>query len=126
MKPLQRQRGLTTISIIIILGVLAFFVAIVLTLFPIYMEHFSVTSHLKSLKKESDAQTMTSDEIMRTMMRRLEIDNVKHVTQDDIEIDKEDNKTTVVVDYEVREHFLGNIDIVAMFHDEVEIPQNPR
>jgi hypothetical protein len=123
MKPLQRQRGLTAISIIAMLAVLAFFVAVVLTLFPIYTEHLSVVSHLKGLKQDSESRTMTDKDMIKTMMRRFDIDNVKNVTEDNITIARDSDSTSVTIDYEVRDHFMANIDVVAVFHDEVEIPR---
>lgn len=123
MKSLQRQRGMTPIAIILMLAVGAFFVAVVLTLFPIYMEHFSVKSHLKGVKEEAETSNLTNKDIMKGLLRRFDIDNVKHVTEDDIDIEPtDDGHRSVVIDYEVRDHFMGNIDIVASFHDEVILP----
>jgi len=123
MKPLQRQRGVTAIAVILMLAVGAFFVAVVLTLFPIYMEHFSVKSHLKGVKEEAQASNLTDKDIMKGLMRRFDIDNVKHVTEDNIDIEQtDDGARSVVIEYEVRDHFLANIDIVAKFHDEVKLP----
>ena len=122
MKPLQRQSGLTAISIIIILAVGAFFVAIFFTLFPIYMEHFEVKSHLNALKDDAKTTDITDRDIVKTMMRRFDIDNINHVTEDDIDIEKTDSGRTVSIDYEVRDHFLANIDVVVSFHNEVNLP----
>lgn len=123
MKSLEQQRGLTAIAIILMLLVLAFFVAIVLTMFPIYMEHFAVNSHLQSLKDESKISTMTDLDITKSMERKFDIDNITHVNKDDIDIEPNDKGgRTVSIDYEVRDHFLANVDVVVSFHNEVDVP----
>ena len=59
-----REKGMTGIAIALILVLVAFFAMIILRLFPIYMEHFSVTSHLKTLSKDAGASKKTNSEII--------------------------------------------------------------
>ncbi len=51
-------------------------------------------------------------------MKRLGINNVTHVTRDNIEISKEDGKISIVISYEARVPMLANIDVVANFKDD--------
>ena len=59
-RPLSRQKGLTGISIIILIGMIAFFAASALTLFPVYMENFDVSTHVQSLKDLEDVEDFFS------------------------------------------------------------------
>jgi len=52
MKIFHKQRGVTTVTIIVGFMLLAFFVLIAVTLFPIYAEHFNVKSHVERLSKD--------------------------------------------------------------------------
>jgi len=117
----RRQRGLTMVSIAALLGVLAFFVLIILTLLPVYMENFNVTSHLERLGKDSSVSSMTPDEIRSTFLKRLGIDNVANVSKEDIIISKNDTGYEVEVDYEVRKNVMGNVDAVVFFNEKVVI-----
>ena len=118
---IRTQRGMTAISIAILLGVLAFFVLIALTLAPIYIENFSVSSHLSRLGKESGSATMTKEEIRFILMKRFGIDDVKNVQLEDISIVEDKGHLTISVEYEVRRHILGNVDVVVYFSDSTQV-----
>ena len=113
MKNYKKQRGVTMVAIAAGLALLAFFVMIALTLVPVYMENFSVSSHVSRLAKDSRTKEMTKDEIKKTLIKRLGIDDVKNVTQQDIIVSEISGGYRIEVDYEVRKSFLGNIDVAV-------------
>lgn len=118
----QHQKGMTAIAMALILVMIAFFAMIVLRLFPIYMEHFNVASHLKNLSTESGVAAKTNKEIISTLTKRFQIDDVKNVNDEHIFIDREKNgHVTVAVEYEVRTPALANVEMVVHFEDEVEL-----
>ncbi len=118
----HRQQGLTAIAIILILAMIGFFAMITIRLFPVYMEHFNVSSHLKTLAKEAGASKQTNGEILRTLNKRFDIDDVKHVSKDDIFIERhKDGSVLVAIEYEVRTPAIANVDMVVSFVDEVEL-----
>lgn len=119
---LHKQQGLTGIAIILMLAVAAFFLAIAFTVFPVYMENFSVTTHVHDLKKVPEVKTLTKSDITKQLFRRFDIDNVKSVTEDDVTFTDIPDGWRIDVDYEVRKPFIGNVDIVLVFHEEVEVP----
>ncbi len=117
----SRQRGMTAISMALVLALIAFFSALTIKLFPIYMEHFSVSSHLKSLVNENNMASKSDQEIFDMLRKRFDIDDVSHVADDDIFIERaKDGLVTVAVEYEVRTTAFGNVDMVVSFSDEVE------
>lgn len=115
------QRGITTISLALILGILAFFVLIALTLIPVYLENYNVAQKLKTLKSDPKVLNMSESEIMDTLFKRFSIDNVESVLEEDVLISKEGKLTEVSIEYEVRKSLVGNIDVVVRFFDKVEI-----
>jgi len=118
----QRQRGITGIAIALILVMIAFFAMVAIRLFPVYMEHFNVVTHLNSLSEEVGASKKTNAEIVSTLEKRFGLDDVKHVTSDDIFIEREKGGlVTVAIEYEVRTPALANVDMVVSFVDEVEL-----
>lgn len=114
----KKQHGMTAIGFVMLLGMIAFFTAIALKLTPLYLEHFEVSSVLKSLAQEPGIASKSAAEIEDIIMKRLGINDVTHVTKDNIEISKEDGKISVVISYEARVPMLANIDIVANFKDD--------
>jgi hypothetical protein len=122
MKTKQQQQGLTAITMLLILVIIGFFAMIVIRLFPIYMEHFNVASHLERLGKDQATKSMTNQEILSALRKSFDIDDVKHVTDDNIFIERGKDKSVVIaIEYEVRTPTIGNVDMVVSFSDEVEV-----
>lgn len=121
-KRLRQQKGMTGIAMAMILVGVAFFAMLALRLFPIYMEHFSVTSHLKTLSNDVGASKKTNSEIISKLTKSFGIDDVENVTADHIFIERgKGGSVTVAVEYEVRTPTISNIDMVVSFVDEVEL-----
>jgi hypothetical protein len=122
MKIIKKQQGVTMISIAMGLVLLAFFVTIAVTIWPVYMENFSVNSHLSRMAEDSKAKSMTKAEILKTLQKRFGVDDVKSVMPEDIIINGEPGQGyEIEVDYEVRKNLMGNVDIVISFNKVVEV-----
>ncbi len=118
----KKQHGMTAIGFVMLLGIIAFFAAIALKLAPLYLEHFEVSSVLKSLAQEQGIASKSAAEIEDMIMKRLDINDVTHVTKDNLEISKEAGKVSIAISYEARVPMLANIDLVANFKDnKVEV-----
>lgn len=124
MKSIHRQSGLTVVSIVVLLAIGAFFVMLALRLTPIYLENFKVASHLEKLAKDPGTKSLSEDEIMRKLLKRFDIDDVEHVSKENVTIEQsEDGGLTIYIDYEVRTPTIGNVDLVASFSEKAEIPR---
>lgn len=122
MKIIKKQQGVTMITIAMGLMLLAFFVMIAVTIWPVYMENFSVNSHLSRMAEDSKAKSMTPAEILKTLQKRFGVDDVKSVSREDISITGEPGQGyEIEVDYEVRKNLMGNVDLVIFFNKVVEI-----
>ena len=114
-----RQNGMTYLGMLVLLIVIAFFAVVLIKVAPLYMEHFKVRSSLDSLAEEAkDSQTaMSPQELEVHLLNRLNINDVEHVTKENIKISREGRKTVVEVDYEARVNLFDNLDLVAKFPD---------
>lgn len=117
----MRQGGLSAIGFIIILLMIAFITMIALKLLPIYFENFKINSALRSLKEEPGISEKSNADIQNIMARRFNIDNIDRVKPGQIKVKRERSGMTIGVDYEVRDNFIGNIDVVVSFKDDIEI-----
>lgn len=115
----SRIEGMTYLGMLVMLIVIAFFAIVGIKVVPLYMEHFKVKSSLDSLAQQfKDGQTVSSpQEIEKLLFNRLSINDVQHVTRDDIKISREGRNTVVEVDYEARVTLFDNLDLVARFPD---------
>jgi len=122
MKTISKQNGVTMITIVLGLVLLAFFVLTAVTLWPVYMEYYSVSSHMNRLAEDPQAKSMTKAEIYKTLEKRFGIDDIKSVKREDIAISGDSGQGyDVEVNYEVRKEFLGNVDLVIYFDKTIQI-----
>ncbi len=121
MKSTDRQRGMTAIGWLMVLGLIAFFSLIGLRLVPVYLEYFSVVTALESLKKNSDISSDSPRQVVDALMRRLDISDVKSVKPANVKVLNEGGALKVAVNYEVRVPLMGNLDALATFNKSVEL-----
>ncbi len=120
MLPVIRQTGLTPVGVLLLILVILFLARFAISVMPAYLENFSVTSSLKSLREEA-SKGFDKSRLLEILNRRLSINDVQHVTAEDIVIEVQGKKTVVRIDYQVRSTFIGNIDAVVSFSDSVEV-----
>jgi Tfp pilus assembly protein FimT len=118
----NRQRGMTAIGWMIIIALVALVVMLALKLFPLYLEHFSVTSSLDGLATDHDLVGAPPSALRTSLMRRFDINNVRNVHKEDVFIQRGGSGYQVNVDYEVRVPFVYNVDLVVTFSDTAEVP----
>jgi hypothetical protein len=125
MKTLSKcQQGYTLISLIFILGIFGFFVMLGMKIGPIYLDHSKVKSALAAVKEATDIQQKSEEEIRSTLSKRFDMNYVSHVKADDkhaIKIRKVGNYLKVETDYEVVEKIAGNLSVLVVFNDVIEI-----
>ena len=114
------QRGLTFFSIMLILGLIAFFVLLALKIAPIYMNHSKVVNALSALENMPDIDVMSKREIEMSLNKRFNMNYVEKVGGDDITITKSSNYTKVEIEYEVVEKLVGNLSVLVEFYDSFE------
>ncbi|MBF6648969.1 MULTISPECIES: DUF4845 domain-containing protein [unclassified Methylobacter] len=119
----KRQQGLTLISIAFILGLIAFFVLLILKIAPIYIDHSKVVNALAALEKTTDIQTKSEQEARTILDKRFTMNYVYDVTQDDIKVTKRGNYLKVEIEYETVVKIFGNLSVLAEFYDFIEVGQ---
>jgi len=113
----NKQRGMTTFSVVFLIGGIAVAAFLVLKLLPPYLEYFSVKKVMAAMAKQEDLQNMTPPDIRKAFDRRASIDNITVVEGKDLEISKESGDTVVSVEYSVKIPLVANISAVVDFAD---------
>ncbi len=124
MNRLDRQRGMTAIGWLIVLGLIAFFTLITLRLVPLYLEYSKVTSVLESLQNEPGITRKPKSEIYKLIERRFDVNDVRNVDPKVARIEMRNGKLTVTMDYERRTNIAGNVDVIVKFNKSVEVVAN--
>jgi hypothetical protein len=118
----HNQRGMTFIGWLIILGIIGFFVLLLLRLTPTYLENFTVKQQLKSLSEESGVGELPPVQIRGKLLARFSIDDVTNVPVEAIKVNKNQERVVIDISYHVRTPLFGNIDALVTFNEHVEFP----
>lgn len=114
----NKQQGFSFWGLLVLLALIAFFATIVLRLYPVYYEYFSVSSIMNRIEDEALA---SKSDIVKRLSRTMQVDNVRRVNLDDFDIKKTKTGFTVTLDYEDRVEMMGNLDVIAKFNKKIEI-----
>jgi hypothetical protein len=117
MRSLTRQKGMTGIGWLIVLGLIGFFVLLALKMVPVYLEYYKVVSSLESLAKESGFESPR--EIRDLVERRFDISYVKTITHKDVIIKSAGQYFNVRAKYDAKEHLFGNVSVLMSFDKQV-------
>ena len=122
MQSKNKQKGLTGVSIIVLLVFFAFFAVALLKIMPIYFDSFKVGDVVSALKDERGLGERPNSQIVKLILKRLDVNMVSDVTKEHIFIEKVKNEVLIDVEYEVRKPMFGNLDVILSFKKSVEVP----
>jgi len=121
----SNSEGLTFISIMIVLAVLAFFILLILKIGPIYYDNSLVKQSFAKLKAEPELLSMSKMEIKSSIDKRFNVSYVNDVDVSDVIITKRGNQyLKVALDYEVVENIIGNLDVLVRFSEGFEVGEH--
>jgi len=121
---MNKQRGMTLIGWVIVLGIIAFFATVVMRVFPMYQEYYNVVTIMEGMETELKDNKLTKQQVWILLAKRFNTGYIKSVKKENVEILRGKNSphvTKVVIDYEVREPFIAQIDLVGHFHKEIDV-----
>lgn len=120
MRSIAKQRGLSLIGLVMVLGLLGFFAFLFMRLFPVYSEYMSVIESMNAVAAEPGISNKSPDMIKASLYKRFNISYVESVKPEHIIIDRK-RGNTMQIKYEVRKPLAYNLDFVAMFDRSVEL-----
>lgn len=121
---MKKQHGMTLISWVIVLGIIAFFATVVIRVLPMYQEYFSVVQIMESMEVELKENKLTKQQVNLLFAKRFNTGYITSVKPENITYSRgRDNVsvTKVVIDYEVRKPFIAQISLVGHFHKEIDV-----
>ena len=113
---IRKDKGLTLIGFLIVLVVVLFFAYAGMRVVPMYLEYHALVNAMNKLQDDPMAKSMPPSRIKDSIQRSLWVSYASNnIKKEHIRISKKADGINVRVAYEVREDFLGNIDLVASF-----------
>ena len=120
MKTKSKQRGISVISGLVGVVLIAASVTAALRIGPHYIDFRTIQSIMEALPTR-EVHEMDKGAIREILRKRFRINNIRDFkVQDILTIERSKGSTVVVIDYEMRESLLFNADIVVMFEDRYE------
>lgn len=117
----KKQQGVTLISLIFILGLIAFFVLIGLKVAPIYMEHGKVTHALATLKNRPDIENRSKSEVRYSLSKQLSMNYVSILKKENVIITSRHGYLKVQIKYHVKKPLIANLSVWVDFDDSIEV-----
>jgi hypothetical protein len=120
-KSLQQQRGLTLISWVFVLAILAFCGMFAFAVVPMYAENRYVEQALKTLAEPGfPVNEMSDSEIKKKLQNFYMVNNVRSDGPQNIIIDRKSKSLLITIDYEIRTNLFYNIDVVTSFQNHLD------
>lgn len=116
----QRQKGMTFLGYVIVLGVIGFFALMAMKLAPLYLEYQSVVKIMNNVA-DSTSSAATPKAIRDTIQKRLDVNNIEQVKAKDFKISRGNGTLQVSIAYEARTSFIGNLWFLLVFDHSVSL-----
>ena len=117
----RRQGGVSTVGLIIVVGIFGLLVVTFFKVFPMYYGNFKLKSALQAMAQDSELDPKSKRALWDSLNKRLFVDEVRSITRDNVTMTRKDGKTTITVTYETRDNYIGNLFIGASFSESVVI-----
>lgn len=117
----KKQKGITLISMIFILGLIAFFTLLVLKVSPIYMNHSKVVHALEILKNRTDIEKKSKYEVWTSLQKQFNMNYVYAVKKKDVKITTRGGYLKVQIKYHIKKPLVGNLSVWVDFDDSIEV-----
>ena len=121
---MKKQRGLTAIAWIVVLGLVAVQGLVALRIIPVYMNHGSVKSVTDSLKTDPDIKGKSPKQIKSMISKRLEVNSLAYLMKDKdaFQFKRSERGLKLIVHIEERGPVFGNLNFLVIFDHEVDLP----
>lgn len=115
------QRGMSAYSLLLLLAVGGFFALCGIKIIPHYVDYFTLKKAMSKLEEEPNAAQLPVRKINESLRTKLTMNNLKHIGMDSFVIERTQEGTFVILDYEIQQPMFANIDVLLTFKHEIEL-----
>ena len=125
--PAKYQRGMSPLTIFLILATLACFLTFIFTIFPLYNESLNVKKSMESVLSQPPARRQTVKDVRRIFLRNANINNLQrfddNAVQEMVNLrqQKDTGKTYLHVKYRAENKLFKNIYLMLDFDETLEL-----
>jgi hypothetical protein len=115
MRTRKSQRGVSLISVFLLLAILGVGFTIGIRLFPVYMDYYNVKSIMDEVAHSPGIGSKNYHDVWDGISKRLDINDINAITQKNFSMKTVGNQTTLTIKYQVKRHLIANIDGLMSF-----------
>lgn len=117
----RRQRGLSFIGWMAVVGISGLLIISFFKVFPIYNENLTIKSVLEAVRVDQNIDAKSKRAIWDSINKRLYINEVRSIKREHVKIVRKNGKTTVTITYEAKHPYIGDLFIGGNFSESVVI-----
>jgi hypothetical protein len=111
---MNRQRGVSLSGLLVAAVLLALVALLGMKVVPEVIEYFQIVKTVKAIKSDPGATTSVV-EVRKAFDRHADINNIKAITAQDLEVTKDGSEVVISFSYERRVHLFGNVSLLLDF-----------
>lgn len=122
MKSAHSQKGMSILSWLMVLAVVAFLASAAFKVLPHYFDYMSLEKMITSVETDKAADVRSVGDFYSHLRKGMQVNSIRDLNmQDAIKIKVENNEFRVHLKYEKREPLIENIDLVVRFDKEFRV-----
>ncbi|MCE5364902.1 DUF4845 domain-containing protein [Pseudomonas anguilliseptica] len=122
MKSAHSQKGMSILSWLMVLALVAFFASAAFKVLPHYFDYMSMEKLITSVETDKAANIRSINEFYGHVSKGMQVNSIRDLNlQDALKIKVENNEFKAHLKYEKREPLIQNIDLVVRFDKEFRV-----
>jgi hypothetical protein len=118
----KSQKGASVLGIMVILGLVAFFLSAGLKIGPHYMDYYTMEKLIKAIETDKSGDITSVQDFYARISKGMTINSVRGFDlEKDLQVKLENNEFVAHLKYEKREPLIQNLDLVARFDKEFRV-----
>ncbi len=111
----RRQAGRGLLSNLFWLLVMGFFLLLGIRLFPVYYDYLAIKASMNEVAARDDTRGKGRRQLWDTLYKHFYVNDIDYLEEKDFHLRRTAQGTQMELDYEVRQPFIGNVDLVIHF-----------
>jgi len=116
---LRRERGMTTLGLIILVAFIGLCAFAGLRLTPVYLNYMKVVGVINGVYEEFDGQNASRAQIRSSIQRRFDVESVSQINSRQISVTAVDGGFEVRAQYDHMAPFIANVSFSVHFDKKV-------
>ena len=118
---MKKQKGMTLVSWIIVLGFIGFQFMLAIKIGPVYAEDHTIRGIWGKMSGDSAVVGKSPKDIKKYIRKKMKMNNIYNFDMKKVQIKKSKGKYLVTLEYEPRGKVVGNLEYIVNFKHEAEI-----